>query len=525
MGIRNLMRPILSREQIREFDRHAIEDLGVPSLMLMENAGRGAADIAFRELARMGKAGQGPVLVVCGRGNNGGDGFVVARRLRVLGVPVKVFLTGAVEQLKGDARLCAALYEKLGGTIQPLGSDAELAVLDAALGEARLVVDALFGTGLDREVVGVHRSVIERVNHAATARLALDIPSGIHANTGQVLGVAVRADVTVSFAHLKLGLLTTASAEHVGRLEVVDIGVPGSLCKHTGWTAELIETSDAANWICPRPIGTHKGSAGRVLVVAGSPGKTGAALLAARGALRAGAGLVTLASFPEAVRRFESRVLEEITLSIDPLKIDEQLLPELERSHAVVVGPGLGTDASAAQLVERVIACERPVVMDADALSLFAGRAEALRAARARLILTPHPGEMGRLLGISVGQVEADRFAALNRLVEQSQAVVILKGPRTLIGAPGELTLVNGSGTKALATAGAGDVLAGITAALACHLPSKAAASCGVFLHGLAGEAWVQSMAADRGLLAHEIAEALPSVIARMARSETRLTS
>jgi ADP-dependent NAD(P)H-hydrate dehydratase / NAD(P)H-hydrate epimerase len=513
------MKPVLSREQIRELDRLAIEECNVPSLVLMENAGRGAAERIEAELLKQGDPGRScDVVVVCGPGNNGGDGFVVARRLRIAGWPVLVFLAAPALKLKGDARANHDAWVGLGGGVSELIGPTALLEFERALDSASLVVDALLGTGLDRAVTGELRLLIERINGAPGRRVALDIPSGLDANTGAVLGASVAADVTVSFAYPKLGLLTTTGAEHTGRLHVVDIGIPPELHARTGHSAELIETADVA--LLSRSLAAHKGSAGRVVIVAGSPGKTGAALLVARGALRAGAGLVTIATGPEAADALDRRVLEEMTARLDPDRLEQSLAQTLDGAGAVAVGPGIGLDPSARRIVDQVVlGWDGPKVVDADALTHFAGRAAELKHAKGALLLTPHPGEMARLLATTIAEVEKDRFAAVRRAVELTGAVVLLKGPRTLIGAPDLVTRVNASGTPALATGGAGDVLSGICAALACSTALPHAASQAAHFHGLAAESWAARTGADRGLLAHEIADELPAVIAEVSRA------
>ena len=502
------MIPVLSREQMREFDRHAIEVCRVPSLVLMENAGRNAATILLRALGDR----PGRVVIVAGPGNNGGDGFVVARRVLTLGHDAEVFLLGDPERLKGDARANHDAWRGLGGRVSVVADDfaflTQLAATDA-------IVDALLGTGLDRVVEGSVLGVIEAMNASPARRFALDIPSGLDANTGSALGAAVRAEATITFGHLKLGLATPRGAEHAGDVHVVDIGVPGDLSREVGHSALGLENVDVAELIGSRRVSSHKGSAGHVLVVAGSQGKTGAALLVARGALRAGAGLATLCTFPDAAAALDQRVLEEMTLRIDPDHIEASLDAALARTDVVAIGPGLGLDERARRVVDHVVrGWDGPKVVDADALSLLVGRVETLKSAKGTLILTPHPGELGRLLGTSANEVERDRFSALRRIVELSGAIVLLKGARTLIGAPGEVPTVILAGSPALATAGSGDVLTGVLAACSQELTPRFAALAGAHLHALAGERWAERVGADRGLLAHEIADAIPEALA-----------
>lgn len=504
---------VLSRDQIRALDRHAIESHGVSGLALMENAGRGAAEL----ISERAKTRPGLVVIVCGTGNNGGDGFVVARRLAAEGQAVRVFFVGPRETLAGDALVNHDRWTGAGGSVEAGTPDA-LGPLAVALQAATIVVDAVLGTGLSRPVSGPTAAVLELMSGAPGLRIALDLPSGLDANTGQPLGVSMRAHETVTFAHYKLGLLTSRGADHAGRVTVVNIGIPAGVAAVVGESARLLEPSDVAAWLVPRARSTHKGSAGRVVAVAGSPGKTGAALLVARGALRAGAGLVTLSAPPDTADALDRRVLEEMTLRIDPARVEESLGEHLSAADAVVVGPGIGLGEPARRIADFVV-LRHPgfVVVDADALTLFAGRLEELRAAPGPRLLTPHPGEMGRLLGVSTSDVEADRFGALSRAVERAGSAVLLKGARTLIGAPGSLPVVNGSGHPVLATAGAGDVLAGIAAALYCSMRDGARAACAAaFVHGRAGERWASETGSDRGLLAHEIADGVPGVLAEI---------
>jgi len=506
------MRPVLSAQQMRAFDRRASDVLGVPSLELMENAGLGASERILSLLTELG--GTSPrVVVVAGAGNNGGDGFVVARRLVAAGVQSDTFLAVPVAKLSGDALANYRALTEAGASVTELADDTE--PLAAALQSASVVVDALFGTGLDRDIVGFLARVIECVNAAHCCKVALDLPSGLHADSGRVLGVAVKADYTVTFAHPKLGLCTPRGSAYAGEVEVADIVEPTDPTA-TGISAELVEAADVSQLLAPRAATLHKSSAGRVLVVAGSPGKLGAALLSAHGAQRAGAGLVTIATSAAAADALDQRVLEVMTARIDAASPEAALQKLLEPSAAVVVGPGLGLDRAARRIVDAVVfGFDGPKVVDADAISHFADRAAELTRAK-NVVLTPHAGELGRLLGIPYQDVESDRFAAVARAVELTGAVVLLKGRYSIIGAPESLPLLNPTGGPVLATGGSGDVLSGIIAALACELSPRSAAFVGAYLHGAAADAWSTAHASDRGLLAHEIADELPRVLGRL---------
>jgi NAD(P)H-hydrate epimerase len=510
------MKPVLSRAQMRAYDKFAIETCHVPGAVLMENAGRGAADV----IARIARGSTARVVVVCGAGNNGGDGFAVARHLLSRGFEVHCFLMAPSEKVTGDARINHDAYIDVGGHYTELPPGKELGPLEDELAQATLTVDALFGTGLARPIEGHLRDVIDVINQFDTHRVALDIPSGLDADTGTPLGVAVRANDTVTFGSLKMGLLTPEGARLAGNVHVVDLGVPDMVLAHVGHVAEVIDRETVASWFTHRETNIHKHAAGSVLCVAGSRGKLGAALLVGRGALRGGAGLVTIASWPEAIDALESRVVELMTARVDRADVGRSLDNALAGKRVVVTGPGLGLDDAARAAVEHLLfGWEGVRVVDADALTLFAGRPEALATARGATILTPHPGEAGRLLGIRSDEVEKNRAVAARELAERTRATVVLKGARTIVaGASGPL-YINTSGNPVLATAGSGDVLAGIIAAFACIMSPDKAACAGVHVHGLAGDAWRDKHGgADRGLLASELGDQVPEVLAALAR-------
>lgn len=571
------MIPVLTRAQMRDYDRYAIETFHVPGIVLMENAGRGAADViaamiearhatspvdsnaleipppslgavhtlpppsrreASLEKARAARARTFPVrhvpspgqpatyplearvVVVCGTGNNGGDGFVVARHLLARGAEVEVFLTGNTEKVTGESRINHDAYIDLGGTFTELPDGANLLFLEEALARADFVVDALFGTGLDRPIRGHLAEVIAVINRVDTRCVALDVPSGLDADSGAPLGIAVQADDTVTFGHLKIGLLTPSGARLAGNIHVVDLGVPDRpILAHVGHVAEVIRPRTIGSYLGQRETNIHKHEAGDVLVVAGSAGKLGAALLTARAAMRTGAGLVTICTWPDAATALESRVVEVMTSRIDPDRIAGSLDDALARRRAVAIGPGLGLDEQARLVVDHVVLGWGGLkVVDADAITHFVGRPEVLANARGQCILTPHPGELGRLLGRSARAIEQDRFGAVREAVSLTRATVILKGARTIIATPDGHLFICMAGNPALATAGSGDVLTGMISALACSHPPDRAACVGVLVHALSGDLWRARTGCDRGLLASEIAENVPRILAALAR-------
>jgi len=426
-----------------------------------------------------------------------------------------VLLAGDAGRVSRDARANLDAWVGVGGDVEVLAPGAPTEGLRDALASADAVVDALFGTGLDRPIDGWLARVVGVVNASRAPRFAVDIPSGLDADTGAALGVSVEAAATVTFAHHKLGLLTPNGARLAGKVRVVDIGVPANLVAHVGHTASLLERSDLVSWTIPRAPGAHKNSAGHVAVVGGSAGKIGAPQLVARGALRGGAGLVTIATWPDAAASIESHVLEAMTARIDPANPGTSLDAIVAGKHAVAVGPGLGLGSEARAAIDHLLASWRgPLVVDADALTLLAARGS-LRRLPEKAILTPHPGELARLLGRNTAEIEADRYRAVREAATVTGAVVVLKGAHTLVAGADSRMAVSPYACPVLATAGSGDVLAGIVAAMACSLPPFDAACAGVVAHALAGEEWSRTHGGtDRGLLASEIADTLPAVLA-----------
>jgi hydroxyethylthiazole kinase-like uncharacterized protein yjeF len=516
------MLPVLSRAQMRAFDMHAIERSSVPSIVLMENAGRGATDVLVRELLS-GNASGARVAVLAGTGNNGGDGFVIARHLRTRGADPTVVLVGDERRLSPDAAVNLAAWRGLGGQARAVDPEEDVAWVSEALRGARVVVDALFGTGLDRPIAGWLAQVVRALNASSVPCFAVDLPSGLDADTGTSLGVAVEARVTATFAHRKLGLLTPRGAKFAGRVHVVDIGVPSSLADDVGDFPWLLEESDLASWVTPRAPGAHKNVAGHVVVLGGSAGRIGAPQLAARGAMRGGAGLATIATWPDAASAIEGHLLEVMTTRIAGAPPGPSLDAILAGKDAAVVGPGLGLGEDARAVVEHVLRSFRgPVVVDADALTLLAGRTNALAPAKCA-ILTPHPGELARILSVGAADIEADRYGAVRSAVKVTGCVVVLKGAYTLVASPDGRIAVSPVACPALATAGSGDVLGGVIAAQAPGRPAFEAACAGVFLHALSGQDWSRAHGgADRGMLASEIADGLPMVLSRLASRETR---
>ncbi len=519
------MLPVVTSAQMRESDRRTIEEIGLPGAVLMENAGRAVAN-AIRE--RAPAAGQ--VVVLCGRGNNGGDGFVVARHL--LDKRPLTVLLGPRKDVIGDARIHLGVLERSGGTVEEVLDEPGWALVRARVAAADVVVDAMLGTGLRQEPRGLVASVIEDVRLLRDDRrflvVAVDLPSGLSADTGEVSWPTIEADLTVTFAAAKYGHVLPPACDRVGELRVADIGIPAAIVTASGVQLWLLDESDARLAFAPREPGTHKGSFGHVLVVGGAPGKTGAAILAGTGALRSGAGLVTVATSREAAASV-THGRPELMTEVLPTGADGGFASGAAASavrlaatrDAVVIGPGLGNDAESRALVREALAAVRkPVVVDADGLNALAASVSPRAAAaqdllrrREPTVITPHPGEMARLVGASTAEVQRRRLEMARALAMETGAIVVLKGHRSLVARPDGQVVVNPTGNPGMATGGTGDVLAGVIGALLARgLDPWVAATAGVYVHGLAGDhaalEWGQE-----SMLAGDLADALPSAI------------
>lgn len=505
------MRYVATAEEMRALDRITIDEIGLPGAVLMENAGRAVARVVAAE-------GGGRVAVVCGAGNNGGDGYVVARCLREQGWSPTVYLAAAREQIGGDAALHLRVYEQVGGLAVSIADASALAEHRDALAAADVVVDCIFGTGLAREVEGHYRAIIETIAGCAGQVIAVDVPSGLNADTGAVMGVAVRADHTVTIGFLKVALVGAPGFAHCGQVTVADIGIPRELAQARGVRAAASEHADVAALLPVIEPLAHKGRRGHLLVVAGSPGKRGAARLTSWAGLRIGAGLVTVATSDS--DRLGAR--EEIMTA--ELSADEagaaRLIELAGGMKAIAMGPGMATGEGARRLIHAALErADAPLVLDADALNHLGGELERVAASRPPVVLTPHPGEAARLLGVSPADIEADRMQAVRQLAERSGAVVVLKGARSLIcdGGTGDgFVTINPTGGPGLATAGAGDVLTGmIGGLLAQGMAPEAAARAGVYIHGLAGDLAADSLGA-RSVAAGEVTEYLSAALATL---------
>lgn len=511
---------LCSAAEMRAIERVAIEEHGVPGIALMERAGAAVAQTARALLDPGGRA-----VVVCGGGNNGGDGWVAARLLRGAGREARVVALVAPSRLQGDAaRACAAAVEA-GVAYTLVGDAAAVDTIAAATGD--VLVDAIFGTGLSRPPDGIFAAAIERMNElrASGAKvLAVDVPSGLSADTGHAAGACVHADATVTFAFQKRGLVLYPGAALAGEVAVADIGIPPAAAASVPVSCELLCPRDALALVPPRRRDAHKGDAGRVLVIAGSPGKTGAAHLALAGALRGGAGLVMLAARPEVLPFALAGRPEAMSFALEgegPLAAaDRPALLEAARGvDALVIGPGIPRGPGTARLLRDVLAhAPTPAVLDADALNALAEEPALLGNWPSPVVLTPHPGEMARMCGISISAVQADRVEIARAKAEAWGCTVVLKGARTVVAAPGHPSAVVPTGNPGLASGGTGDVLAGLVGALlASGLEPWDAARAAAWVHGRAGDL-AADVHGERGLLASDVADRIGAVWAEWDR-------
>ncbi|MGA9753828.1 MAG: NAD(P)H-hydrate dehydratase [Desulfobaccales bacterium] len=512
---------LVTASQMRELDRRAIQDLGIPSLVLMENAGRTTYQILRREFPNL----PGEVAVLAGRGNNGGDGFVVARYLANAGVPVAVFLLGPRNQVGGDARVNLDILAHLGIAVEEVLTEAHLNPVIHRLAKAGLIVDALLGTGLNSPVKGLMAALIERLNHLRAPVLAVDIPTGLSADTGEVLGVALKARVTVTYGWPKLGQILPPGRDYVGRLWQVDISIPPDLVRAA--PLELAEARDLRALLPPRPFGSHKGNFGHLLVLAGSVGKTGAAAMSAEAALRAGAGLVTL-GIPASLNDILAvKLTEAMTLPLPEAAGARALgaaalapiMEFLDQKSTLALGPGIGTHPETRELVGRLVHdLTGPMVIDADGINNLAADTACLTGAAGPRILTPHPGEMARLLGLTTPEVQARRLDLARETAARFGVTLVLKGAQTVVAAPDGRASLNSTGNPALASGGTGDVLTGLIGGfLAQGLTPWDAARLGVYLHGLAADFFV-SRHGPRGMIAGDLLTVFPTMLAEFSQ-------
>jgi ADP-dependent NAD(P)H-hydrate dehydratase / NAD(P)H-hydrate epimerase len=514
------LQKIVTAAEMQAIDKRAIEGCGLPGMILMENAGRGAVDCLKRRFPDLSAK---RVVIFAGKGNNGGDGFVMARHLLNRGAEVSVLLLGKTQELKEDAKLNAGIAQNIGVEIHAVDAD-NFKSFDHRLRHSDLLIDAIFGTGLTKPASGFYAEVFEKINQLRKFVVCVDIPSGVDSDSGQLIGPHVEADLTLALALLKRSHVTFPSAGAMGDIEVVDIGIPQKAINAHPPAVQMVEPDDVAAWLKKRPRDTHKGDFGHVLVIAGSRGKGGAAGLTALGALRSGCGLVTL-GIPESCQKaLEFHPLEVMTVSLPEtengtlaLKARDLILEQVQGKSALAIGPGISTDPETVQLLRETLpAVQIPIVLDADAVNCLAldGGLELLK--NSEVVLTPHPKEMSRISGLSTQEIQADRIATASRFAQSHSVHLVLKGARSVLAFADGSVFINPTGNPGMATAGSGDVLTGIIASLiAQRLDLRQAVIAGTYLHGLSGDI-IAEKSAEASLIAGDLLNGLPESLKRV---------
>jgi hydroxyethylthiazole kinase-like uncharacterized protein yjeF len=512
---------VLTSQQMREIDRRTIEEIGIPGPVLMENAG---LQIVKAIRARFPKIEKENVVIVAGKGNNGGDGLVVARHLLNQGAKPKVLLLAAKQDLKGDAALNLGIVEKIGVDIEEILSIEDWKKHKSTLSAAGLIVDAIFGTGLMKPAESLYAIAIEDINKAKAFKLAVDIPSGLSSDTFQIIGPSVKANLTVSLAAPKISHIFPPAEEMIGELVIADISVPPFLFEDEGLKLELVEKQTLMPCFKKRQRDTHKGTYGHLFIISGSLGKTGAAVMAARAALRMGAGLVTVGTARSCLPMIAKAMMELMTEALPetPEKaIAAEAVPKavklLKGKDALLIGPGISAQPATAEFVISLLPkVQCPIVMDADCLNVLAGHLDILKTLADHAVLTPHPGEFARLLGLSIKDVLDHRLEIVPQFAEKHRVVLVLKGYRTLTAGPNGKVYINPTGNPGMASGGSGDVLSGMIASLIVQekdiLGSTLAA---VYLHGLSGDIGADRVG-ERPLIAGDLIRYLPRALRMM---------
>ncbi|MDH5541415.1 MAG: NAD(P)H-hydrate dehydratase [Nitrospinota bacterium] len=511
------MLKILSTAQIREIDRASISDYGIPETILMENAG--IRSLKFLKKVYGTLTGM-RVAVFCGKGNNGGDGFVIARHLLLSGVEVTVYLLSEQAALKGNARLNMEIFLKIGGRIKELVSEVDIKKHTIPLRHSDIYVDAMLGTGIASELKGIYLAAVRKINEWKKFVLAVDIPTGICSDKGTIYGDHVKADATITFGFPKKGMIFFPAAESVGTLECANISFPPELLESSPCEAFLLDGEWVSKFLGRPSPSAHKGNFGHAVVCGGSPGMGGAVGLASLSALKVGAGLSTAVVSPELSRLFELSIPEVMSFPLNGNYDEayaESLLAFASGKSSLLIGPGMGKSGNVKGFVETVIKkSEVPLVIDADGLNAIAGSPDILKNSKAQVTVTPHPGEMGRLTGMSAAEVNEKRLEAAKEFSEKYGCVTVLKGARTVIASPGGIPRVNPTGNPNLASGGTGDVLAGMVAGfIARGIEPTDAATVAVYLHGLAADIYSVEVD-DYSLSASDLVRNIGKAIAKV---------
>ncbi len=509
---------ILTSKEMKEIDNITINEIGIPGCVLMENAGiqiYRAIEKKFPDLKKE------KISIIAGPGNNGGDGLVVARHLFNKGIIPNIYLIASKEKVKGDARINLDIAEKIGLKIQEVNSEKTWNLYKDEISSSTLIIDAIFGTGLTRPAEGLFKKIIEDINKISAFKVSVDIPSGLSSDTHQIIGPCVKADLTVTLGAPKIAHVFPPAEEYIGELIVADISIPPFLFENEKLKLELIEKQAIISCFKPRGKDTHKGTYGHLFILAGSFGKTGAAIMAGKSALKIGAGLVTIGT-PESCLPIIARSMMELmteplpetekkTLSKEAL---EKVLTLLENKDAILIGPGITTHPSTSNLIFKLLEkIDKPMIIDADGLNIIASNPDILKNLKNNTVLTPHPGEFARLLKKPTKEILKNKIEYTREFAIKYNIYLVLKGYKTLIATPQGDVFVNPTGNPGMATAGSGDVLSGILGGLIVQQNNFfEAILAGVYVHGLSGDIAVQKIG-ERSLVAGDLIKYLPKAI------------
>lgn len=498
---------ILSTKEMRKIESDAINKIGIPSICLMESAGK---DVAYKVKDYIIKKDKSSILIVCGKGNNGGDGYVIARYLHNFGFDVRVFILTDSALIKGDAKINLNIIKNMGIFVAEILEMKQIKFFEKNIKECDVVIDAIYGTGLNGEVVGIAKEIINIINESEKYVISVDIPSGINGDTGHIQGIAVKANETMTMQFIKKGLVVYPGAEYAGKIEIAEIGIQNDLMDKCKNSYNLITDEDVI--LKKRARNTHKGDYGKILIVAGSKNMTGAAALCALSAIKTGCGIVRLAC-PRSIQVIlQSQLKEVITYGLkdnDGILIKdaaEEILRLSDDYDAVAIGPGLSNNNETTEIMNNVISnIKKPLVIDADGLNAISSNVEIVK--DKEIIMTPHVGEMSRLTGISIPDIKNNIFDVAEDFINKYNVTIVLKDSRTVIGSKTNGIYINNTGNPGMATAGSGDVLTGmIVSFLGQGFSLIDAAVYGVYYHGKAGDLAARKYG-EYGLISSNIIE------------------
>ena len=509
---------LVDAKEMQEIDLQAIEEFGIKSIVLMENAGKGAWEIFLKSFSNLEDKS---ISVIAGKGNNGGDGFVIARYLFNQGFNIKIFLLAKKNSLKNDTKINCELAQKLKIPIFEIENQKKFQKYKKDFKKQDIWIDAIFGTGLKSNIKGFFKDIIEFINKQKKPVFAIDIPSGIDADRGRICGVAIKARVTASFAYAKIGHMVLPGSKYSGKLHIVEIGIPNYIQKKINPKQYAITTKSISQKLKKRTLDSHKGSNGHILIFAGSVGKSGACIMAAKSALKSGAGLVSCAVFSEINNIIETNLIEAMSIPLDSKKnILKTLIKSAKKKQAIIIGPGLGQNKETKKIsLDFIKNTKIPIIIDADALNFIAENKSILKKLNPNTVLTPHPKEMARLIDIDVQNLQKNRFEIAKKFATKYKIHLVLKGAKTIIASPNGSVFINTSGNSGMATGGMGDVLCGIIASfIAQGYDICDSCQIAVFLHGFAGDILYKKIGAI-GFLPTELINFIPIARERLINS------